>query len=193
MIKVPKSDSSFMDSQLMSTMPQDMGGMDNELPTNDDDLENGMDNSFDNNIDGNGESTDPKKQIQQLTGKLSQELRNYNNDQTKPDTELNKYVAGMIIPQASKALTSDDKSEIIDKINNNSDSEDEMGGEDELNNDEISNEMPMDDSNPSESKRSIDNIIDEMINSILNDNDKDRYEKKTDVKSKRKNPFISNR
>lgn len=192
MIKVPKSDNSFMDSQPMPTMPQDMGGMNNELPTNDDDLENGMDNSFDNNIDGNGESTDPKKQIQQLTGKLSQELRNYNNDQTEPDTELNKYVAGMIIPQASKALTGDDKSEIIDKINNNSDSEDEMGG-DEPNDNEISNEIPMDDSNPSESKRSIDNIIDEMINSILNDNDKDRYEKKTDVKSKRKNPFISNR
>ena len=67
-----------------------------------------------------------------------------------------------------------------------------MGG-DEPNDNEISNEIPMDDSNPSESKRSIDNIIDEMINSILNDNDKDRYEKKTDVKSKRKNPFISNR
>lgn len=189
MIKVPKSDSSFMDSQPMS---QDMGGVNNELPTNDMDLENGIDDSLSNNIDGDGESTDPKKQIQQLTGKLSQELRNYNNDQTEPDTELNKYVAGMIIPQASKALTGDDKSEIIDKINNNSDSEDEMGG-DELNDNEISNEIPMDDSNPSESKRSIDNIIDEMINSILNDNDKDRYEKKTDVKSKRKNPFISNR
>lgn len=178
-----------MDSQ---PIPQEMGNMNNELPTNDDDLGNSMSDSFNSDIDGNGESSDPKKQIQQLTGKLSQELRSYNNDQTEPDSELNKYVAGMIIPQASKALTGDDKSEIIDKINNNSDSEDEMG-DDEPNNNDISNEMSMDDSNPSESKKNIDNIIDEMINSILNDNNKDRYEKKTDVKSKRKNPFISNR
>ena len=190
MIKVPKSDDSFMDSQPMPQNMQDFNGIDNEEPMNDEDFGNDMDSSFNGGMDD--DSSDPKKQIQQLTGKLSQELRNYNNDQTEPDTELNKYVAGMIIPQASKVLTGDDKSEIIDKINNNSSSEDEVG-DDESNDNEISNEMPMDDSNPSESKRSIDKIIDEMVNSILNDNNKDRYEKKTDVKSKRKNPFISNR
>lgn len=171
-----------MDAQPIQQFPQDM---DNEEPITDDEL------GYENEDGMNDESNDPKKQIQKLTGKLSQELRNYNNDQSEPDTELNKYVAGMIIPQASKVLTGNDKSEIIKKINNNTDSEEDLGDEG-INND-LSNEMPMDDSNPSESKRSIDNIIDEMVNSLLNDKNNDRYEKKTDVKSKRKNPFISNR
>ena len=70
-----------------------------------------MDDDMDN-------ENDPKKEIQKLSGKLSQELRNYNNDQETPDTDLNKYVAGMIIPQATKSMTSDEKAEVINKIKN---------------------------------------------------------------------------
>ena len=43
------------------------------------------------------EETDPKKFIQQLTGKLSQSLNSYNNENGEPDVELGKYVLGMLI------------------------------------------------------------------------------------------------
>ena len=95
----------------MSNMPQDMGG-------------NGMDDNmmgdgFDASVEANPEE-DPKKYIQQLSGKLSQELRKYNEEQPNPDEDLNKYVAGMLIPQASKGLTDKGKNEIIKKIKNGS-------------------------------------------------------------------------
>ena len=86
------------------------------------------------------EENDPKKEIQKLSGKLSQELRNYNNDQQSPDTDLNKYVAGMVIPQATKVMTSDEKAEVINKIKkgmtdddlNTDDSMNDMGGNDSV-------------------------------------------------------------
>lgn len=96
--------------------------MDDNPPLGDDSNDFGNDNDMDDdNMDD-----DPKTYIQHLTGKLSQELRNYNQNQEESDSELNKYVAGMIIPQASKALTDDEKNEIIDKIRKgNIDTDDE--------------------------------------------------------------------
>ena len=35
--------------------------------------------------------------------------------QEAQDTDLNKYVAGMIIPQATKVMTDQDKNEVINK------------------------------------------------------------------------------
>ena len=90
------------------------------------------DSAFDTNFDAGvdaDENTDPKKFIQQLTGKLSQSLRKYNNDLPKPDEELSKYVAGMILKQTTDGLTDSDKKDIIDKVNGNgsdNDSGDDM-------------------------------------------------------------------
>lgn len=137
--------------------------------------------------DENGIENDPKKEIQKLSGKLSQELRNYNNDQEKPDTELNKYVAGMIIPQATKSMTSDEKAEVINKIKKGMTDDDlEMDG---IEGDDSMNDMPM------ESKYNLDNIINEIIGSIVNgDDNENREEKKiTNKKITNKNPFVSNR
>ena len=109
-----------MDDQMMDG---DSDGMD---IGNDDD--SAFDTNFDAGVDAD-ENTDPKKFIQQLTGKLSQSLRKYNNDLPKPDEELSKYVAGMILKQTTDGLTDSDKKDIIDKVNGNgsdNDSGDDM-------------------------------------------------------------------
>ena len=64
-------------------------------------------NEFDTNFDPGveaDEEQDPKKFIQQLTGKLSQSLRKYNENNGQPDVDLSKYVAGMITKQAMEGL-----------------------------------------------------------------------------------------
>lgn len=90
-------------------------------------------NSFDTNFDAGvdaDENTDPKKYIQQLTGKLSQSLRKYNNNLPNPEVDLNKYVAGMILKQATEGLSDEDKKEIVGKV---SDNEIENGANDDTN------------------------------------------------------------
>ena len=84
------------------------------------DMGNGseFDTNFDAGVDAD-EDTDPKKYIQQLTGKLSQSLRKYNSSLPQPETDLCKYVAGMILKQTTEGLTDGDKKEIIDKVNGN--------------------------------------------------------------------------
>ena len=109
-----------MDDQMMG------GNSDGMDMGNDDDSV--FDTNFDAGVDAD-ENTDPKKFIQQLTGKLSQSLRKYNNDLPKPDEELSKYVAGMILKQTTDGLTDSDKKDIIDKVNGNgsdNDSGDDM-------------------------------------------------------------------
>jgi hypothetical protein len=78
---------------------------------------------FDAGVEAN-EEDDPKKYIQQLTGKLSQSLRKYNEGLPKPDAELSKYVAGMIIKQAVDGLSQEDVSDIMDKVENDGNEED---------------------------------------------------------------------
>lgn len=99
-----------MDDQMMG------GNSDGMDMGNDDDSV--FDTNFDAGVDAD-ENIDPKKFIQQLTGKLSQSLRKYNNDLPKPDEELSKYVAGMILKQTTDGLTDSDKKDIIDKVNGN--------------------------------------------------------------------------
>ena len=103
-----------------------MGGDSDGMDMGNDD--SAFDTNFDAGVDAD-ENTDPKKFIQQLTGKLSQSLRKYNNDLPKPDEELSKYVAGMILKQTTDGLTDSDKKDIIDKVNGNgsdNDSGDDM-------------------------------------------------------------------
>lgn len=178
-------------------------------------------NEFDTNFDAGveaDEDSDPKKYIQQLTGKLSQKLNSYNKDNNDPD--LSKYVAGMIVSQAVKNLGDDDKKEIIDKIENGGgdDGENEMPDDgnmppvdDNVPNPD-GNNIPMDNQNPDdmnqqqqqpapqnnfESVESSANMIDEILDNILND-DKDNGNKMSaydDKSNKRKSyktkPFIA--
>ena len=106
----------------MAMSDPNMGG---EMPMGDDmmgdpsmDADGGseFDTNFDAGVEAD-EDEDPKKYIQQLTGKLSQELGKYNNELGEPDVELSKYVGGMIVKQVAKGLGEDDKKELIKKIN----------------------------------------------------------------------------
>ena len=137
----------------MSPMGDEMmPPMDDNMPANDempDDMaandEEGMPSDFDTNFDAGveaDEETDPKRYIQQLTGKLSQSLSSYNNENGEPDTELGKYVLGMLVKQGVKGMDEKDKKEIIKKIN--TDDSEEM--DDDMMDISDGNEMP--DENP---------------------------------------------
>lgn len=119
-------------------MPEQSFGQD---PMGADPMGGGMEpeNQFDTNFDAGveaDEETDPKRYIQQLTGKLSQSLRSYNEGLPQPDADLSKYVAGMILKQASEGLGQKDVKEILDKMNGN-------GEEDEPQDDGMTGDIPM--------------------------------------------------
>lgn len=114
----------------MGQMGGDMPPMnDNQPPMGDDEMNSEFDTNFDAGVDAN-EQEDPKKFIQQLTGKLSQSLRNYNNEQPQPDAELSKYVCGMIVKQAIEGLKPEDVEDIMKKIKSDDDFEDDAPEED---------------------------------------------------------------
>ena len=162
MIKLPNNNPP-MDMMPKESMPMDNKSMMDNEPMGDN--INPM-NDTDEAVD------DPKKNIQRLTGELSQALRTYNDEQETPDTDLNKYVVGMIASQAGKNMTSDEKNEIVKKIQKGEDVESMDNNDD----------MAMTESQ---------NIVNELNNMVTNDeNNKERYEKKS---PQRKNPFISNR
>ena len=95
-----------------------MGNMDGEQMPNDTDNFEGdaqFGADFDAGVEAN-EEEDPKKFIQQLTGKLSQSLRKYNENNGQVDADLSKYVAGMIVKQAIEGLSQEDTEEILDKV-----------------------------------------------------------------------------
>lgn len=79
-----------------------------------DEVPNKYDSNFDAGVEAD-EDTDPKKYIQQLTGKLSTTLNSFNNE--NDDEGLNKYVAKMIVKQATKHLDKAAKKDIIKAIN----------------------------------------------------------------------------
>ena len=131
-------------------MPPMDGGMEGDNGINNEMMpdagEQQMPSDFDSNFDAGveaDEETDPKRYIQQLTGKLSQSLNSYNNENGEPDVELGKYVLGMLVKQGVKGMDDKDKKEIIKKINTDDTEElpdDEMmGDENEL--DDTNNEM----------------------------------------------------
>lgn len=144
---------------------------------------------------GDGESNEestPKKAIQKLVGKLSQELRQYNDQEE--DSELNKYVAGMIIPQASKGMTDDDKQDVINKIKKGVVDDEPLDGNEmeEPPMGQPQDSMPKMESRITFTKK----MVNEIVGSVIDNNidDKDRFEKKTTNKAvKRNNPFVANR
>ena len=127
--------------------------------------------------EGNGEESTPKKEIQKLTGSLSQELRTYNDSQQEPDTELNKYVASMILKQAGKSMTSKDRDDVIKKMDGN-----ESDDSNETDN------MPME-----SIKKTAKKIVNEIFNDSLIDVERKRENKKSSQPKNFRNPFQSNR
>jgi len=63
------------------------------------------------------EATDPKKFIEQLSGKLAQSLRAYN--ETTKDIELNKFVINSLVPAAIPQMDSENAQDVIKKVQDN--------------------------------------------------------------------------
>ena len=131
----------------------DVSGQDNQMPPiNDDSGESDFDTNFDAGVEAD-EDEDPKKYIQQLTGKLSQELNKFNNE-NGDDEELSKYVGKMIAKAAAKGLDEKGRKDLIKAINTAD------AGEEE----EEDTDMPEDDIESSETDVSVeDGGDDEMI------------------------------
>lgn len=112
--------------------PMDDGQM--PMDDNEGDNSNPYDTNFDAGIDTD-ENDDPKRYIQQLTGKLSQSLRKYQQEQPTPDADLDKYVAGMILKQTTDGLDDKDVDEILGKIKDDEgqDTNESLDREDTLN------------------------------------------------------------
>ena len=172
-----------------------------DVPMANDD--NPYDTNFDAGVDAD-EEEDPRTYIQQLTGKLSQSLRAYNEDRPQPDTDLCKYVAGMINKQASAGLSEKDVKEILDKIEAGEEFEEpdgdiSNGDEDDNADNEIKDSEPKnsheEDSNsdafPTENINRKE-LLDEIFNDILNNNKREEPLNKPikDI-SFRKKPFTS--
>lgn len=177
-----------MDIPPQGGMDEPMGG----IPMDQGPMQSPMDggNQFDTNFDAGveaDEEQDPKKYIQQLTGKLSQSLRKYNEQNGQPDVDLNKYVTGMITKQATEGLSQEDADEIIDKIKAGEDFEEGGMEEGPMQQDQGMQQPPMggmgqqmppmqqQPSNESYTKRGY--KLDEIVNGVLNDINRDDEER----------------
>lgn len=119
--------------------PMDMGvdpmaGSDANAAGND---ANQFDSNFDAGVEAD-EDSDPKKYIQQLTGKLSQKLNSYSSEQGD-DAETAKYVGQMIIKAVSKMLDDDDKKDLIKTINTTDNETDDNDSDDSQGSDGVDN------------------------------------------------------
>lgn len=112
------------------------GGQPEEQPTSDDkpfDAE-----PFDAGVEAD-EQSDPKKFIEQLTGKLGQSLRKYNEDQGQPDFELEKFAINSLLSAShTSEMDANDQDDIIKKVK-------------EAGNNDNSSDEPTDDSSDNES------------------------------------------
>lgn len=132
----PQTDPSINPSQEEvgnNLQPQDMPPTDDMNQVGDEGIpqDNQEQSEYDTNFDAGveaDEDTDPKKYIQQLTGKLSTTLGSYNTDNGEDDG-LNKYVAKMILKQAVKNMTDSAKKDLIKAINTTDTEEDINIGE----------------------------------------------------------------
>jgi len=74
------------------------------------------DEPFDAGIDAD-ETSDPKKFIQQLTGKLGQSIRKYESEIGQADLELEKFAINSVLSATNTAeMDSEDQKDIIDKV-----------------------------------------------------------------------------
>ena len=106
-------DPSMQDPNAMGGGPNMMGGD----PGMEDPNAMGND-QFGGNFDAGvqaDEDTDPEEFIQQLTGKLSQSLKDY-DEQNPGKLDLDKYVIGMIVKQAVKGMDEGERKKVIKKI-----------------------------------------------------------------------------
>ncbi|TXG81749.1 MAG: hypothetical protein E6R13_05835 [Spirochaetes bacterium] len=83
------------------------------------------DEPFDAGVEAD-EDTDPKKYIEQLTGKLGQSLRKYTEQQGQPDFELEKFAINSLLSAThTSEMDEEDRKDIIKKVNTAGDNDSE--------------------------------------------------------------------
>lgn len=115
-----------------------MGGLgNNQAPVNEPSSNDKPfdDEPFDAGIETD-EQSDPKKFIQQLSGKLGQSLRSYTKQQGGPDLELEKFAVNSLLSAThTSEMDQEDQSDIINKVKSAGENQpeeptnDDMGGE----------------------------------------------------------------
>jgi len=93
-------------------MDAELGG-EPEAPSNDKPFD---DEPFDAGVQAD-EQSDPKKYIEQLTGKLGQSLRKYTEQIGQPDFELEKFAINSLLSAThTSEMTPEDQKDIMDKV-----------------------------------------------------------------------------
>ena len=163
----------------------------------------GGQSEFDTNFDAGveaDEDSDPKKYIQQLTGKLSQTLSTYNNENGGSDTETNKYVANMLVAQVAKNLDDAERKEVIKKINTTPEANDNAESPEEMPEDEPM-EQPEEEGGEQPMMEGVFQVVNKrQIKEALNNevfntatSDDEVYSKNSKKKKKKRNPFDGKR
>lgn len=131
------------------------------------------DEPFDAGVEAD-ENSDPKKYIEQLTGKLGQSLRTYTETQGQPDFDLEKFAINSLLSAThTSEMDGEDQKDIIKKV--------KTAG----NNDESSQE-PTDTENPEEDIDGLGGIED------LNGEDEPEEEVEENILEKQDNLFLKN-
>ena len=155
------------DMQMSTTPPLNQPPMGNEGMDN---MGNdGMDMPMDDNSMNGDENT---KEVQELSGKLSQKLGEINS--ANPNSDLSKYAANMVLSQALKGMDDSDAEEVKSKLNNT----------------ENNDEQQMNQQQPQmESFLNLKNMVNEIVNQMLTDKNDKKNKEITNPQPKKKNPF----
>jgi hypothetical protein len=131
----------------MDDMGGDMAGGDMAEPAPMDDMGAANDKPFDDEPFDAGveadEETDPKKFIEQLTGKLGQSLRKYTEEQGQPDFELEKFAINSLLSAThTSEMDAEDQKDIITKVRTAGEGDEEPSPEADMSSDEAPVEEP---------------------------------------------------
>jgi len=104
------------------------------------------DEPFDAGVEADEES-DPKKFIEQLTGKLGQSLRKYTDEQGQPDFELEKFAINSLLSATHTGeMDAEDQKDIISKVKKAGQGDEDVAPE----SDETPSKEPTPESEPSD-------------------------------------------
>jgi hypothetical protein len=100
------------------------------------------DQPFDAGVEAD-EDTDPKKFIEQLSGKIGQSLRKYTEETGQPDFELEKFAINSLLSATHTAeMDEDDRKDIIKKVNTAGAGDGNDSETPDMGDDENDSEMP---------------------------------------------------
>lgn len=131
-LKLPNTGGNDYDEEQVNPQPTTNNSNDSQMGQNGD--QGGNDKPFDDTPFNAGveadENQDPKKYIQQLAGKLGQSLRTY-YDNNGMDGELEKFCINSLISALhTNEMSDEDINDIINKLNQNDDGNDENSNND---------------------------------------------------------------